>query len=270
MSSDEFNYDDVEMKAFNVNDCADAENQNQTIEDPVEKGPLKPIAETTVTERIVSIFSFITVGTALFAMILNQSFFVLVAGACACLVGPFVYYQQTKITDVNALKETHQALDKEVDRLASENKRLEENVEELGATVEELEDVENAFELITDSQEQSVDALEKEVKKNRDILKAMTIHLKNSIAQNLIDIVVASDEDHDETIDDTEAPRLLKRVYDITGVTIDVDDFLQALNERGHSLRTVIDLVLENIFSQDNQRLMFRSLASSASPPPLT
>ncbi len=271
MSSDGFDYE-VEMMVPNNNDSADAENQNQAIEDTVEKGPLKPISETTVTERIVSIFSFITVGTALLAMILNQTIFVLGAGACACLVGPLVYYQQTKITDVKALRETHKALDNEVDHLASENKRLEENVEELGTIVEELEDVENAFEILTESQDQSTAALQKEVKKNRDILKAMTVHLKNSIAQNLIDVVMASDEDHDETIDEEEAPQLLKRVYNITGVTIEVADFMQAMNARGHSLRTVIDLVLENIFSQDNQRRMFQSLAASTdvSTPDLT
>ena len=49
---------------------------------------------------------------------------VIAAGICGSVVAPYAYYQQTKLTDIIALKQTHEAVKREVDRLQSENVRL--------------------------------------------------------------------------------------------------------------------------------------------------
>ena len=131
-------------------------------EDPVLKGPLKPVAETTWKERIAGFVGVGAVGTSVAAIAVEQSMVVIVAGLLSSIMGPYAYYQQTKLTDIATLKETAAAVQVEVDRLKAENDRLSKNIDELGSTIDELQDVEEALEVISKTQGQSVQALEKQ------------------------------------------------------------------------------------------------------------
>ena len=72
--------------------------------EPELKGPLKPVAETTMKERIAGGVAFCAVGTSLAAIIVEQSVVVIVAGLLSSVMGPYAYYQQTKLTDIATLK----------------------------------------------------------------------------------------------------------------------------------------------------------------------
>lgn len=69
-------------------------------------GLLKPIPETTAIERIAGGCAAAAVVTALAAIIVEQSAVVIVAGVLSMVVGPYAYFQQTRLTDIRTLQET--------------------------------------------------------------------------------------------------------------------------------------------------------------------
>ena len=74
------------------------------------KGFLKPLPETTLLERVAGGAAAASVMTALAAMILEGGAVVVVGGVLSAIVGPYVYYQQTQLTDIKALQETQQKI----------------------------------------------------------------------------------------------------------------------------------------------------------------
>ena len=142
---------------------------------------LKKIWSHTPLEILSGTVAAVAVGTSVTAMVLVGSPIVYIAGALSSVIGPYSYYQQTKLTDILALKETHEAVKREVDRLQSENMRLNETVGELSDTIDKLEDVEQALDVITQTQGQSVAAFAEQVKENREILGQMQKNLRANV-----------------------------------------------------------------------------------------
>ena len=126
------------------------------------------------------------VATAAASCILVGGTVVIAASALSGLIAPYAAYQQTKLTDIAALKETHEKVQAEVDRLEMENKRLGASVEDLGATVDRLEDVENALDQLTATQGQNISAFAEQVEENKDILAQMKVSLLLHMCAELI------------------------------------------------------------------------------------
>merc|ERR1719222_1236298 len=96
---------------------------------------LKKVAGHTPMEILSGGIAVVAVGTSVAAMVVNPFTPVFVAGTLSSVIGPYAYWQQTKLTDIVALKETHAAVKREVDRLQAENARLNETVGELSDTI---------------------------------------------------------------------------------------------------------------------------------------
>lgn len=222
-----------------------------------DKGALKPIAETTAKEKVAAVVACTSVGTSGLAMAMSPSAMVLGAGVLSCGIGPYAYYQQTKLTDIAALKETHEAIAREVNRLGAENERLGDTVEELGSTVDKLEDSENALDVITQTQGQSVDAFAEQVAENREILEIMQKNLKANVLQNLLSVIIRSDADGNMNIDDTEIDPLVSRIKSINGVNLNEQLFRNAIVKNGGSLQAVMDVV-KNLLSDNGDSEMFQ------------
>jgi hypothetical protein len=165
-------------------------------------------------------------------------------------IGPYAFWQQKRLTDVVALQETHQALSAEIDRLGVENKRLHVAVEELSETVDRLEDVEQALDVITQTQGMSIEALEEQVNDNREILSKMQSNLKSNVLQNLLQVVIRSDKDENMSIEDHEIGDLINRIKGINGVEVDEDRFRQTITSAGGSLQCVMDII-KNLMADD-------------------
>lgn len=192
----------------------------------------------------------VAVGTSVAACVLNPLTPVFVAGTLSSIIGPYAYYQQTKLTDIIALKETHEAVKKEVDRLQAENVRLNETVGELSDTIDKLEDVEQALDVITQTQGQSVAAFAEQVKENREILGQMQRNLKANVLQNLLQVVIRSDQDDNMHIEEDEVEDLIKRIKKINGVEIREDKLREIIMSSGGALSSVMD-VIKNLMSDD-------------------
>lgn len=192
---------------------------------PEPKGALKPIAETTPIERAMMIVAGGAVATSLAAIIVEGSVIVVLAGVLSIGMGPFAYYQQTQLTDVRTLQETHEAVETEVNRLKESNEELSKNIADLSVTVDRLEEVENALEVITNSQGQSISIFAEQVETNRGILKSMKGNVKSTVVNNLLSVVFASDIDHDSIIDPEEVDAMIKRLEQIGGIEVHDDRF---------------------------------------------
>jgi hypothetical protein len=216
--------------------------------EPELRGPLKPVAETTFKERIAGGIACVAIGTSVAAIVVEQSAVVVIAGVLSSVMGPYAYYQQTKLTDIATLKETAAKVQAEVDRLKDENDRLGSNIDELGNTIDELQDVEEALEVISKTQGQSVSALEKQVQDNKEILGKMKKSTKGRVIQNLISIIYRGDENCDDMISEEEATSVITGLSKIGGLTIHEKKLREAIT--GKSIESVIDVV-KNLLSED-------------------
>jgi len=212
---------------------------------------LKKVWKHTPMEILSGGVAAVAVGTSVTAMVLTQSSIVYVAGALSSVIGPYSYWQQTKLTDILALKETHEAVKREVNRLQSENMRLNETVGELSNTIDKLEDVEQALDVITQTQGQSVAAFAEQVKENRDILGQMQKNLRANVLQNLLQVVIRSDQDDNMTIEEDEIDDLINRIKKINGVEVREDRFKEAIRSSKGSLSAVMDII-KNLMAEDN------------------
>ena len=68
---------------------------------------LKKVWAHTPMEIFSGALATVSVGTSVTAIVMAYSPIVLTAGILSSVVGPYAYYQQTKLTDIIALKETH-------------------------------------------------------------------------------------------------------------------------------------------------------------------
>lgn len=217
--------------------------------EPELKGPLKPVQETTPRERVAGGLAGAAVITSLAAIIVEHSAVVILAGVSAIVVGPYAYYQQTRLTDIAALKETTGVVRQEAERLESENERLGENVDELGETIDELQDVEESLAYISEGQTQSVAALETQVEEDKKILSKMHKSTKGAVLQNLISVILRADADGDMMIGEEEVADVIKGLHNIVGLRVHESILREKIT--GKSTEAVVDVV-KNLMSAES------------------
>mmetsp|Transcript_12304 Transcript_12304/g.26734 ORF Transcript_12304/g.26734 Transcript_12304/m.26734 type:complete len:261 (+) Transcript_12304:79-861(+) len=238
-------YDEESLEASSTASSRSGGSARQRGEKAVstDKEPLRPIAGNTPMEMFAGVIAGTSVATAAAAMILNPANIVFAAGGLSCAIGPYAYWQQRRLTDVVALQETHKALAEQVERLGKENTRLHETVVDLSKTVDRLEDVEQALDVITQTQGQSIEAFEEQVQDNREILNKMQSNLKANVLQNLLQVVIRSDKDENMTIEEHEIGDLINRIKGINGVEVNEPRFRDAITSSGGSLQCVMDII---------------------------
>ncbi|ACI65340.1 predicted protein [Phaeodactylum tricornutum CCAP 1055/1] len=219
------------------------------------KGFLKPIPETTPMEKTMGIVGGACVVTALAAMIVEQSTIVILGGILSSIVGPYAYWQQTRLTDIKALKETHAAIQEEVDRFSDENHRLSSNIDHLTGSVNNLKDVEDALQILTQQQGKSVNAFAKQVQENKSILAQMQTNLKANVLQNLLSVILRSDTDQDMKISEAEVSDLTRRINNMAGVRVHENRFRNAIQNKSVAdvMEVVKNLLNDNI--PDSERI---------------
>jgi hypothetical protein len=212
------------------------------------QGFLKPVPETTPLERVAAGVAAAAIVTALAAIIVEQSVLVVVGGVLSSIIGPYCYYQQTRLTDIRTLKETKEAITREVDRLEGENKRLVKNIDDMTASVDRLQEIDQALAVITQSQGQNIDAFAKQVEENKVILQQMKGNLKANVLQNLLSVILRSDMDKNFVMDAGEIDQLIRRIQNINDVKLNEVKFRQAI--QGQSVSAVMDIV-KNLLGSD-------------------
>jgi len=220
--------------------------ENGNVVDP-RAAPLGHVKGMTPMERLTGLVAAGSVGTSIATMVLVGGSMVMVAGILALICGPYAYYQQTRLTDIAALKETHAALEREVNFLAAENTRLAQNVERLAGAVDRLADVETALDVMTQTMGQSVDSFMEQVEENKGILKSMDKNLKASVLQNLLSVVMGSDTDGDFILDADEVDALILNLHSINGCQVNEQKLRQMIREKHGAMDTIVDVIRDVI-----------------------
>lgn len=217
--------------------------------DPELKGGfLKPVPETTTVERMAGGIGAVAVLTSLIAIIVEQSIIVTFAGILSAILGPYMYYQETRLTDIKTLQETKAAVQREVDRLIRANQRLIKNVDDLTHSVDRLQEIEQALSVLNDKSGLTVDEFAKQVKENKGLLQKMKGNLKATVLQNLLSVVLRSDADRNMVIQEEEVNDLIRRIQNISGVRVDEARFRAACH--GETVHAVMDMI-KNLLRAD-------------------
>jgi len=212
---------------------------------------LGKVMANTPMEIVSGILAFVSLGTSVTAIIMSGfGTIITISGILTSVVGAYSYYQQTKLTDIVSLKATHEAVKREVDRLAKENVRLNETVGGLSNTMDKLEDVEAALDVITQTQGQSVETFKEQVKENREILNQLQKQLRANVLQNLLQVVIRSDQDENMQIEDHEIDPLINRITKINGVEVMKERFRDRIMSTGGDLSSVMDII-KNLMADD-------------------
>mmetsp|Transcript_1807 Transcript_1807/g.4178 ORF Transcript_1807/g.4178 Transcript_1807/m.4178 type:complete len:245 (-) Transcript_1807:24-758(-) len=202
-------------------------------------------------EILSGLVAVISVGASVTGMIMTGfGTVVVISGILTSVIAPYSYYQQTKLTDILALKLTQEAVRREVNRLAEENIRLHETVGKLSDTMDGLEDVEQALDVITQTQGASIDTFREQVEENREILETLKKQHRGNVLQNLLQVVIRSDQDDNMTIEEDEIAPLLNRIKKINGVEVMEDRFRNMIISSGGSLSAVMDII-KNLMADD-------------------
>ena len=100
-----------------------------------EPPPLQEMKENTLKERAVAGASAVAFTTSIAAMCLESNPVVYVSGVVGAAVAPYATMQQEKITQCEALEQTNERLESEVQQLQHENERLSTQVNQLESSV---------------------------------------------------------------------------------------------------------------------------------------
>lgn len=207
------------------------------------RGRLAAIPETTVMEKFTLATAVVSIGTSVAAIIVAGGTMVISAGILSCICGPYCYFQQTRITDIKALKETHDALQHEVNTLHQQNQALSENVENLAGSVDRLEGVEDALNVMSNIQGESVDVFESQVKENKNILARMEGNLKAAVLQNLLSVVMGSDTDGDYKLVDKEIDELIRKMQSINGVIVNERRLRSVIMDKDGNIDSILEVM---------------------------
>lgn len=212
---------------------------------------LAMVAEQTLLEKFTALVSFAAFASSIASMIMVGGTIVKTASVLIILLSPYSYFQQTRITDIRALKETYLTLKQEVNQLAVENDNLKEQVGRLDKSVGKLEDIENVMSAITETEGQSVDSLRATVEENVQNVERMEKNIRANVLQNILSVVFSCDGNGDYNLSDKETTMLIRSLRDVNGVNVNEKKFRKIVQDKNGSVEGVVE-ILRNLLDEDS------------------
>ena len=203
----------------------------------------KIFKETTALERAAAGVAFGAVCSALTAVAIEQTIVVILAGILSTFLSLYAFWQQTRVSDIQALHEANFSIQAKVEELRTDNRILAKNMEELRTSVQHLEDVQQMLAAIATTQDYSMNSLRKLSEDNKKFLKQMQSSVKATVLQHLLHLIFRADADGDLVIDDDEASDLVRRIQNTPGVNLNDVQLRVAIS--GKSLDLVLELIAE-------------------------
>ena len=186
-----------------------------------------------------------TVVTSLLSIFLEASASqpsVLISGALGLVLAPYAAFQQRKITEIEALKETNEVMQDEVAHLTAENSRLQAQVQQIEKSVANLSQLEDTLEAVNALQGESIKKIEEQLKDSKEILASMSQNRKSIILQNLITVLLATDGNQDMLLSDEEIDDLIHNMESINGVELKEDLVRNTIIDAGRSVASVMEV----------------------------
>jgi len=195
-----------------------------------------------------------TVVSSLLSLVLETSVVhpsVLISGALGLVLSPYAAFQQRKITQTQALKETNEVMEAEVAHLTAENVRLETSVQKVQQSVARLSQLEETLESVNQLQGESLQKLQEQLQTSRDILAGMSRNRKAVVLQNLVTVLLANDSDQDLLLSDEEVESLIAGLESIHGVQLKEQEIRNMIIEHGRSVVALMEVAknVDNLFT---------------------
>ena len=169
------------------------------------------------------------------------------------VIGPYAYWQQRLLTDVVALQQTQRALSNQIDQLINQTSRLHTTLQSLTTTVNRLEGVKRAYDVITSTQSQTIEAFEEQVGNNRLVLSKMQSGLRSNIMQYILKVIIRSDADGSFILDEDEINDLIDKFNRNSLVEFNEELFRHYITNSGGSIQSIMDIIRNLIhFKNDN------------------
>lgn len=204
----------------------------------------------TFAEIAISGLAAITVGVSIAAMVISYNPFVTIACVFGLLVPPFTALQERKMTDIKAMQENNETMERELVNLKHENNRLTGENKKLETSVDNLQDLTAVFGEIRVMKDASLDVLEKNLKESQKTLAKMEENKLAIVLDNIISIVSAADEDQNYILSDNELDVVITNIEKINKVQIDSVKVKKLVKDSGNSFDAVINLV-KNVLDND-------------------
>lgn len=198
-----------------------------------------------ILTTIIMVGSTASIFLQIVAMWLETSIVVYVMGIIAILIAPMVMLRQVRLSKMESIREVHNNLRKEVNRLQGENDVLKDRVNGLQVEVDKVENLENQLSKIARGQNANVNDLVKAVKENGIILKEQAVCAKAAFEEQLFTTVLRTDRNRDYKIDGAEEKYLLMRLKNQEGITLNEEKFHQKMEENQGSVRALMKIIYD-------------------------
>lgn len=217
--------------------------ENDSLATPEGVEQIEMVAEETGKEKCVKLGCGISAFIYLAAMFTAGDMMVYVGGGLSLILVPVIVIQLRKLTDLEAVKGSLDFMANQTKEFEKNNAALEHQVGELADTTNKLEEHEKALDMITATQGQNIDMLEKQVKENKKLLKQMEKNLKTIVLQNLLSVIIANDTDGDFKIDDDELEPMIEKLNEVDGVKLNAENFRETVRKTGGDISAVMDII---------------------------
>jgi FtsZ-binding cell division protein ZapB len=204
---------------------------------------LGEVEEWTPVEKSVTIFASAAVVSSIISLVITFNPVSKFAAILGILIPPYCVYQERKITDIKALKETNQRLEYEVSQLSSSNETLNLQNNQIEASLKRLKESQDALLYLKSSKKASIQDLEKQVEQSEATLALMKMNQINELVDNIFDVMLAVDTDGDFKLSDKEISMLTSRLEGIHDIQIDGSLFKRKIIEAGRDMNAVLSLI---------------------------
>jgi len=182
-------------------------------------------------------------GFQIAAIVITLGPFMYIAGGLGMVIAAAVGVRQITIAKMDTLRDIHNKLRDEVNRMTGENNLLHNNVDELETEVHRVEKIEGELTIIAERGNMNANKLVDLVKQNAETLKRQTKCVKASVAEQVLTSILRTDRDSSLTITENEVNRLCLRLKHLDGIKIDEAQLRSILKTNDGSVGSVMQFL---------------------------
>jgi len=180
---------------------------------------------------------------------------VVLTGISSLFLSPFAVFQQYKITQTIAMKETNVFFQGQLDVLKANNTRLSHQVGEMTTSIDHLQNIKKTLGVVQAIRGNCLQELEDQLQKQREIASMTTSNVKNDIIGNLLEIAMHCDTNQDMQLSPEEVNTLMAHMEHIAGVDVREEKVRQLIAQKGRSVMSLMEVakqaLREDIPEQD-------------------
>lgn len=229
-------------------------------EDDLEKGVepnrLKAVKEGSILEIIIGVFAAITFIFSALAILLYHGIFVVISGLLGVFLSPFAAFQQMKMTQSIAMKETNTFFENQLDILKESNKNLSLRIQDLTETVRSLQKMEVTLGYCKTLQGNCLQQLEEQLKQGKEIKYRLKTSVKDDLVDAIFEIALRCDDDGDMKLSDEEMHNMVNRLEGLHGVQVREQKLRQLVANDGRnvfSLMTIAKNMLQDDIPEEDK-----------------